>query len=53
MSTITLYDPIQHIVNGMLVETVYPEDAVAQLYKLKDTISDKEYTEKVHRFNST
>ena len=41
------------IVNGMLVETVYPEDAVAQLYKLKDTISDEEYTEKVHEFNNT
>jgi hypothetical protein len=41
------------VVNGMLVETVYPEDPVAQLYKLKDTISDEDYTEKVHRFNST
>jgi hypothetical protein len=41
------------VVNGMLVETVYPEDAVAQLYKLRDTISDEEYTEKVHEFNST
>jgi hypothetical protein len=40
------------VVNGMLVETVYPEDPVAQLYKLKDTISTEEYTEKVQKFNN-
>jgi hypothetical protein len=39
------------VVNGMLVETLYPEDPVAKLYKLKGTLSTEDYTRKVKQFN--